>query len=78
MAVPGVAPENMTIDVVGRTLHVRGERTMQKDETAEPVVGEIRYGRFEREFTLPEEIDSEKVQATYRHGMLELALLPQR
>jgi HSP20 family protein len=74
MAVPGVAPENMTIDVVGRTLHVRGERTMQKDETAEPVVGEIRYGRFEREFTLPEEIDSEKVQATYRHGMLELTL----
>lgn len=74
MAVPGVAPENMTIDVVGRTLHVRGERTMQKDETAEPVVGEIRYGRFEREVTLPEEIDSEKVQATYRHGMLELTL----
>ena len=44
------------------------------DEKAEPVISEITYGRFEREFTLPEEIDAKHVQATYRHGMLELVL----
>ena len=32
------------------------------------------YGRFERAFTLPEEVDANHVQATYRHGMLELVL----
>ena len=74
MALPGVAPENVTIEVVGRTLRVRGERAMQKGEKAEPVVGEIRYGRFEREFTLPDDIDVEHVQATHRHGMLELTI----
>ena len=39
-----------------------------------PSSSEITYGRFEREFTLPEEIDAQHVQATYRHGMLELVL----
>ena len=38
------------------------------------MVSEISYGRFEREFALPEDIDAEHVQATYRHGMLELVL----
>ncbi|HEV2984478.1 MAG TPA: Hsp20/alpha crystallin family protein [Vicinamibacterales bacterium] len=38
------------------------------------MISEISYGRFEREFTLPEDIDSQHVEATYRHGMLELVL----
>jgi HSP20 family protein len=74
MALPGVAPENIAIETTGRILRVSGERTMPKGETVEPVVGEIRYGRFERQFTLPEDVDAEHVQATYRHGMLELTL----
>jgi HSP20 family protein len=51
---------------------VRGERIAGQE--VEPVISEITYGRFEREFTLPEEIDARNVQATYRHGMLELVL----
>jgi HSP20 family protein len=75
MAIPGIAPEQVEINVVARTLRVRGERGLDKDrEKVQPILSEISYGRFEREFTLPEDIDSEKVQATYRHGMLELML----
>jgi HSP20 family protein len=72
LALPGISPDNVQIAVVGRTLWVRGER--MAEERAEPVMSEITYGRFEREFTLPEEIDVQHVQATYRHGMLELVL----
>ena len=72
LALPGISPDKVDIDIVGRTLRVRGERTA--DEKGEPVIGEITYGRFEREFTLPEEIDAQHVQAMYRHGMLELVL----
>ena len=72
LALPGISLDNVDIDIVGRTLRVRGERTA--DENVEPVIGEITYGRFEREFTLPEEIDAERAQATYCHGMLELVL----
>ena len=72
LALPGISPDKVDIDIVGRTLRVRGERTAE--EKAEAVMSEITYGRFEREFTLPEEIDAQHVQATYRHGMLELVL----
>jgi HSP20 family protein len=72
MALPGVSPDKIDIEVVGRTLHVRGERTI--DEAVEPIMNEIAYGRFGREFTLPEEIDPTHVQATYRLGTLDLVL----
>ena len=72
LAVPGISPDMIDIDIVGRTLRVRGER--RQDGNAEPIVREITYGRFEREFTVPEEIDAEHVQARYRNGMLDLVL----
>lgn len=72
LALPGISPDHVDIDIIGRTLRVRGERLAE--ETTEPVISEITYGRFEREFTLPEEIDAQHVQAIYRHGMLELVL----
>ena len=74
MALPGVSPDKVEIDVVGRTLRVRGERIATEKSKSEPIVSEISYGRFEREFTLPEDIDAQHVEATYRHGMLELVL----
>ena len=72
IAVPGISPDKIDVDIVGRTLRVRGERS--SEEQTESVMSEIAYGRFERDFTLPEDIDAQHVQATYRHGMLELVL----
>jgi HSP20 family protein len=75
IALPGIDPKQVEINVVGRTLRVRGERPFDGYANgAEPVLSEISYGKFEREFTLPEDIDQEQVQAAYRHGMLELTL----
>lgn len=74
MALPGVSPDKVDIDVVGRTLRIRGERLTNHKANSEPILSEIVYGRFEREFSLPEDIDAEHVEATYRHGMLELVL----
>jgi HSP20 family protein len=74
MALPGISPDKVEIDVVGRTLRVRGDRMATEKSKSEPIISEISYGRFEREFTLPEDIDAPHVEASYRHGMLELAL----
>ena len=74
LAVPGISPDKVNIDIVGRTLRVRGERVPEEGKRVKPIISEITYGRFEREFTLPEEIDAQHVQATCRHGMLELVL----
>jgi HSP20 family protein len=74
MALPGISPDKLEIDVVGRTLRVRGDRMATEKSKSEPIISEISYGRFDRELTLPEDIDSQHVEATYRHGMLELVL----
>jgi HSP20 family protein len=50
------------------------ERIAPAKSTSELIVSEVSYGRFERELTLPEDIDAQHVDATYRHGMLDLVL----
>ncbi len=61
---PGIAPENITVDVAGRTIHVRA---VERDGDSEAV-------RYEEVLTLPEYVDADKVRATFRHGLLELML----
>ncbi len=72
MYIPGVDANSIDIEVVGQMLRVRAERSREK--SVEPYVSEISYGRFEREFALPADIDADHVEATYRNGVLELAL----
>ena len=74
MALPGISPDKVEVDIVDRTLRVRGERVADGQSKAEPILSEISYGRFEREFTLPADIDAQHAEATYRNGMLELVL----
>lgn len=77
IALPGIAPDQMQIDVTGRTVHVRAERRVEKDAKSgagQPYVSELAYGTFERTFTLPDELDADKVVANYRHGLVELTL----
>lgn len=72
LAIPGVDPKDLQIEVAGNTLTVRGER--RREERNEPYMTEFSYGRFERTLTLPESIDGDKVTANYRNGMLDLRL----
>src|SRR5574338_652349 len=72
LALPGVEPKDVHIEVAGNTLTVKGER--RRESKNEPYMSEITYGRFERTLQLPESIDGEKVAAIYRNGLLELRL----
>ena len=73
MALPGIDPGKVHVDLHGGSLTVSGERT-HTEEDGNGHVSEIRYGRFERAFTLPAKVDAEKVSARYENGMLELTL----
>lgn len=73
MALPGVDPSQVHVDLHGGSLTISGERT-STDENGHGRTSEIRYGRFERAFTLPAKVDAEKVSARCEHGMLELTL----
>ena len=73
MALPGIDPKDVHVDLNNNVLTVTGERTM-KGEKAEQHLSEIGYGRFERSFTLPENVDLTNVGAHFENGMLELTL----
>lgn len=77
VALPGIDPKDVQIDLAGDTLTIRGERTRTVpagNDKTQAHLTEIAYGRFERTLTLPDAIDADKVSAAYSHGMLELTL----
>lgn len=73
IALPGIDPRDVSIDLQGNNLTVAGERT-RADSDGQGGASEFHYGRFERTFTLPANVDSGKVAAGYAHGVLELTL----
>ena len=73
VALPGIDPKEVSIDLNGNNLTIAGERTRTEADGRGPA-SEFHYGRFERAFTLPANVDAEKVSAAYVHGVLELTL----
>ena len=73
IALPGIDPKDVSIDLQGNNLTVAGERTRAGSD-GQGGASEFHYGRFERTFTLPANVDSGKVAADYVHGVLELTL----
>ena len=70
---PGVEKDNIVIDVNGRVLTLKGERSSDNEvKEGNYYRRERSYGKFERSFTLPAETDSEKIKAEYRDGVLKL------
>ncbi|BBO68757.1 molecular chaperone [Desulfosarcina alkanivorans] len=70
---PGVEKDKIAIDVNGRVLTVKGERSSDNEVKEERyTLRERFFGRFERSFTLPAETDSEQIKAEYKDGVLKL------
>jgi len=72
---PGVNKEDINIDVDDNTLTISGERKLkdeQKDSSFYKV--ESLYGKFERSFSLPEDVDSDKIEAASKNGVLEIKI----
>jgi HSP20 family protein len=74
-ALPGVKPEDIDISVTGQTVTVKGESKDEHESKAQNFYRhERRHGTFVRQFQLPTEVDSDKAQASFEHGVLELRL----
>lgn len=72
---PGLTPEDIEINVTGDTVSLAGETKASTDVTSEGWLRqERRTGKFQRAFTLPVQIDSNAVTATFTNGVLELVL----
>jgi len=72
---PGIEPDDVQITVEGNSLFIRGEKKKVSEvEEKDLFFKETTYGRFERNFALPEGVKVGDIKATFRNGILELAL----
>ncbi len=72
---PGVEKEDLYVDTKGKLVTLGGERKSDEKITDEHSYRRERnYGKFERSFNLPFEINTEKVTATFNNGILKLEI----
>ncbi len=72
---PGVNKEDISVDVKNNILTISGERKHEEDVNEDNYFRKERfYGKFQRSFTLPDNVDSEKVDAAYKDGVLEVKI----
>ena len=75
IALPGVKPEDVNVQVHQNQLTVSGERKQEKEIKDEQYLQcEMSYGRFERTIRLPEGVNPDKVEASFQDGVLDVTL----
>jgi HSP20 family protein len=70
---PGVDEKTVSIDLEGGVLTVSG-RAVEEAPVGELAYREFRAGDFKRAFTLTEEVDTAKIEATLKNGVLRVHL----
>lgn len=72
---PDMKREEIDVTVENHTLTIRGEKKMEASVKADQFHRiERAYGTFSRSFSLPNTVDSTKVQADYKDGVLTITL----
>ena len=72
---PGVKKDDVKISVANDVLTIRGEKTQEKEKQEKSHYRTERvYGSFQRSFTLPTSVQSDKIEASYDKGILAITL----
>lgn len=73
--VPGLEQDDVDISIENNILMLRGERKRKTEfEEKDAYRLERTFGVFTRSFTLPKTVDSDRISASYKNGVLELTL----
>ena len=70
----GLDPKTLDISMQQNLLTITGERKLDEPEKADYYRKERFAGSFRRAISLPEDVDPDKVNATYRDGVLHLII----
>ena len=73
--IPGVDRGDIDVQVENNILTIRGERRREKEVKSDNLYRTERsYGAFSRSFTLPVTVDTERIKAEYKDGVLHVTL----
>ncbi len=73
--IPGIKKENLKITLQDNILTIEGEKKKEEESKEKNYFRSERiFGSFKRCFTLPSEVDSEKVDAKFEDGVLSISL----
>jgi len=72
---PGLDEKNVEVTLVNGALTIKGEKHEEKEEKRKDYyLKERRFGSFERRFAVPEGVDAEKIEASFKNGVLTVTL----
>ncbi|ARU47678.1 Hsp20/alpha crystallin family protein [Sulfurospirillum diekertiae] len=72
---PGVKKEDINIDIKDNQIVISGERSFKEERQEKDYYKvESSYGKFQRSFALPENVDIENIEASSENGVLEVLL----
>lgn len=74
-ALPGLKPEDVSIDITGENLTIKGESKAEQEIKKEDYLyQERRYGAYSRSVVLPSGLKTDKAEATMEDGILTLTI----
>ncbi len=74
-SLPGFEKDNITISVKNNTLTLKAEKVeVKEDEGVKYLAREIARGSYERNIELPENVNTDKISAEYKSGILSLSI----
>lgn len=72
---PGMTDKDVAVSLTDRLLTIRGEKKEEKEQKDKDVYrSERRYGSFRRAFELPSDVDANKIEASFKNGVLTIDL----
>jgi HSP20 family protein len=72
---PGIDEKNVEVKVANGVLTIKGEKQDEKEEKKKDYyLRERNYGSFERSFQVPEGVDTDKIDASFKKGVLTVTL----
>ena len=71
---PGVAQEALEVTVDGHVLTIAAERPLQQQDGDTVYLRGRAYGAVKRQLTLPDDLDVDRIEASFEHGVLELRI----
>ena len=73
--IPGVKTDDIDISVTGNSVTLRGKRPSEEETNVESYHRhELWHGNFNKTVQLPFNVDSEKIHATYKKGVLHVSM----